>query len=76
MHLREHLAVAWEVMCENRAVVAALFESAMAAGPASGALWEQLTADTAMLREHLEYMRDQGRGCRATPSWSPPRWAE
>jgi AcrR family transcriptional regulator len=61
VHLREHLAVAWEVMCGNRAVVAALFEAAVAAGPASGALWEQLTAGTAVYREHLEDMRDQGR---------------
>jgi len=37
-----------------------LFESAMAAGPASGALWERLTEDTVMLREHLEYLRGRG----------------
>jgi len=58
--LREHLAVAWGVMRENRPVVTALFESALAAGPASGALWKRLTADTAVFREHLEYLREQG----------------
>jgi len=58
--LRDHLAVAWSVMRANRSVMSALFESAMAAGPASGALWERLTEDTVMLREHLEYL--QGRG--------------
>jgi AcrR family transcriptional regulator len=58
--LRDHLAVAWSVMSANRSVMSALFESAMAAGPASGALWERLTEDTVMLREHLEYL--QGRG--------------
>jgi hypothetical protein len=38
----------------------ALFESAMAAGPASGALWERLAQDTAVFREHLEYLQGQG----------------
>jgi len=61
VQLRQHLAVAWGVMCGNRAVVAALFEAAVASGPASGALWEQLTAGTTVYREHLEYMRSQGR---------------
>jgi AcrR family transcriptional regulator len=58
--LRDHLAVAWSVMRANRSVMSALFESAMAAGPASGALWERLTDDTVMLREHLEYLRARG----------------
>jgi AcrR family transcriptional regulator len=58
--LRDHLAVAWSVMRDNRAVMIALFESAMAAGPASGALWDRLAEDTGMLREHLEYLRSRG----------------
>jgi AcrR family transcriptional regulator len=58
--LRDHLAVAWSVMRANRSVMSALFESAMAAGPASGALWERLTEDTVMFREHLEYLRARG----------------
>jgi len=58
--LRDHLAVAWNVMRGNRSVMSALFESAMAAGPASGALWGRLTEDTVMLREHLEYLRASG----------------
>lgn len=58
--LREHLAVAWNVMRDNRPVMTALFESALAAGPASGALWVRLTEDTRMLREHLEYLRTRG----------------
>jgi AcrR family transcriptional regulator len=58
--LRDHLAVAWSVMRANRSVMSALFESAMAAGPASGALWERLTEDTVILREHLEYLRARG----------------
>ena len=58
--LRDHLAVAWSVMRDNRSVMTALFESAMAAGPVSGALWERLTEDTVMFREHLEYLRGRG----------------
>ncbi len=58
--LREHLAVAWGVMRDNRPVMNALFELALAAGPASGLLWERLTADTSVFREHLEYLREQG----------------
>jgi AcrR family transcriptional regulator len=58
--LRDHLAVAWSVMRANRSVMSALFESAMAAGPASGALWERLSEDTVMFREHLEYLRGRG----------------
>jgi len=57
--LRAHLAVAWAVMRSNRATQGALFESAVAAGPASGELWEQLVTDTAMYREHLEYLGEQ-----------------
>jgi AcrR family transcriptional regulator len=58
--LREHLAVAWGVMRDNRPVMTALFESAMAEGPSSGALWERLAADTSVLREHLEYLQEHG----------------
>jgi len=58
--LRDHLAVAWSVMRANRSVMSALFESAVAAGPASGALWERLAEDTVVLREHLEYLRGRG----------------
>jgi AcrR family transcriptional regulator len=61
VQLREHLAVAWQVMSDNHAVVAALFEAAVASGPASGALWQQMAGGTAVFREHLEYLRDQGR---------------
>jgi AcrR family transcriptional regulator len=57
--LRTHLAVAWSVMRDHRAIVGALFEAAVAAGPVSGALWDQMAADTAMYRQHLEYLRDQ-----------------
>jgi AcrR family transcriptional regulator len=66
--LREHLAAAWGVMRDNRPVMTALFESALAAGPSSGALWEQLAEDTSMLREHLEYLREQGQALPGDPA--------
>ena len=58
--LRQHLAAAWGVMRDNRPVMTALFEQTMAAGPASGALWERLADDTSMLRDHLEYLQARG----------------
>jgi AcrR family transcriptional regulator len=58
--LRQHLAAAWGVMRDYRPVVTALFESAMAAGPASGELWKRLADDTGMLRDHLEYLQSRG----------------
>src|ERR1700691_4764742 len=66
--LRDHLAVAWQVMRDNRPVMTALLEAAMTAGPASGALWDRLAQDTGVLREHLEYLRDQGRPLPGAPA--------
>ena len=56
--LRAHLAVAWQVMRGNLPVMMALFESSMTESPASGQAWQRLTADTDMLRQHLEHLRD------------------
>ncbi len=39
--LREHLAVAWRLMRDNRPVMVALFESAMVAGPGAGEIWRR-----------------------------------
>ncbi|WP_018505068.1 TetR/AcrR family transcriptional regulator [Parafrankia discariae] len=58
--LRAHLAVAWRVMRANLPVVVALYESAINRGVRSDALWEQLVQDTAVLCEHLEYLRERG----------------
>ena len=66
--LRDHLAVAWRVMRDNRPVMTALFESTMAAGPASGALWDRLAADTEMFRAHLEYLRSRGHSLPGDPA--------
>jgi AcrR family transcriptional regulator len=58
--LRAHLAVAWQVMRDNLPVMVALFESALASGQGPAQLWQRLVEDTGMLREHLEYLREQG----------------
>ena len=58
--LRAHLAVSWQVMRDNLAVMVALREAALADGPGTGQAWQQLAGDTAMLRKHLEYLQEQG----------------
>ena len=58
--LRAHLALPWQVMRDNLGVMVAVHESALADGPGSGRAWQQLAADTGVLREHLEYLRDRG----------------
>jgi AcrR family transcriptional regulator len=68
VQLREHLAAGWGVMRDNRPVMIALFESALADGPASGSLWHRLTADTGMLRDHLQHLADQGQSLPGDPA--------
>lgn len=58
--LRAHLAVAWQVMRDNLPVMAAVYESAIAAGLDSGRLWTLLAEETGVLREHLEFLRARG----------------
>jgi AcrR family transcriptional regulator len=58
--LRAHLAAAWHTMRDNLPVVLAVREATIAAGPASGRVWQELLTDTGVLREHLEQLRDRG----------------
>ncbi len=46
-------------MRDNLPVIVALQESAMAAGSQSGQAWQRLSQDTAVLREHLDYLRER-----------------
>lgn len=66
--LRAHLSVAWHVMRDNLPVMVALSESAMTAedGPDQG--WRRLVEDTDVLRDHLEYLREQGRELPGDPA--------
>jgi AcrR family transcriptional regulator len=58
--LRDHVGVGWGIMREHRAVQIALFQSMIADDPGSGRAWRDLTGQTAVLREHLEYLRERG----------------
>ncbi|MFF4414248.1 TetR/AcrR family transcriptional regulator [Streptosporangium sp. NPDC001559] len=58
--LREHLRIAWSVFREHRAVMVALFQSRVGAGPGDGRAWDDLTSETAVFRHHLEYLRERG----------------
>jgi AcrR family transcriptional regulator len=58
--LRTHLAATWHTIRDNLPVVAALHQYGVAAEPGSGLAWRQLAEGTTVLREHLEYLRDQG----------------
>jgi AcrR family transcriptional regulator len=58
--LRAHLAAAWHPMRDNLPVVLAVHEATVAAGPASGQAWQELTTGTDVLRDHLELLRQRG----------------
>jgi AcrR family transcriptional regulator len=58
--LRAHVAVAWQVFTEHLPVMVALFQESMLNDIGSGKPWRSLVADTAMLRDHLEFLRDRG----------------
>jgi AcrR family transcriptional regulator len=66
--LRAHLAVAWHLMKDNLPAVVALYESAMTEGHNPDQAWQRLTQDTAVLREHLEWLAAQGQPLPGDPT--------
>jgi AcrR family transcriptional regulator len=66
--LRAHLAVAWHLMKDNLPVVVAIYESAMTDGHGPEVAWQRLTEDTGVLREHLEWLAEQGRSLPGEPT--------
>jgi AcrR family transcriptional regulator len=59
--LHSHLATAWQVMRDNLPVVVALYQSAAVEELGTGRPWRQLVEQTDELRDHLEYLHEQGR---------------
>ncbi|MEV0646455.1 TetR/AcrR family transcriptional regulator [Phytomonospora sp. NPDC050363] len=70
--LKAHLGMAWGVFREHLPVVVALFQSMVADEPGSGRAWRDLTADTEMLREHLEWLEERGHRLPGAPGILAP----
>ncbi|MGI5201432.1 TetR/AcrR family transcriptional regulator [Spirillospora sp. CA-108201] len=70
--LRWHLAIAWHAYREHLPVIAARLQSIMADGPASGRAWTTLAAETGVFRDHLEWLREQGRPLPGDPALVAP----
>jgi AcrR family transcriptional regulator len=58
--LRDHVAMTWRVFREHLPVVVAQMQSLIAEDPGHGRGWPALTGQTTDLRDHLEWLREQG----------------
>ncbi|MGN9846306.1 TetR/AcrR family transcriptional regulator [Nonomuraea sp. H19] len=58
--LRDHLRIVWTMFRDHRPAMVALFQARIAADPGSGQAWRSIVDDTAVFRQHLEYLRDRG----------------
>ncbi|MQY09631.1 TetR/AcrR family transcriptional regulator [Actinomadura macrotermitis] len=58
--LRAHVAVSWGVMRDHLPVVAARMQQVMGQEPGSGAPWRNLSGETTVLRDHLEWLAERG----------------
>ncbi|MEV0666206.1 TetR/AcrR family transcriptional regulator [Actinomadura luteofluorescens] len=66
--LRWHLAIAWRAYREHLPVIAARLQSIMADDPSSGRAWTALADETGVFRDHLEWLREQGRPLPGDPA--------
>ena len=58
--LRDHVEVFWTVFRDHLPLMVAGFQAAAAAPPGSGRMWRSLVEETAVFRQHLEFLRDRG----------------
>lgn len=70
--LKAHLNIPWGMFREHLPVVVALFQSMVADEPGSGRAWRDLAQDTAMLREHLEWLGERGHALPGRPEIIAP----
>ncbi|MFD7731004.1 TetR/AcrR family transcriptional regulator [Kitasatospora phosalacinea] len=70
--LHAHIGASWQAMRDHLPVTIAMFESIVAEGPRSGRAWQRLVADTDVLRDHLDYLHEQGRPLPGDPALLAP----
>ncbi|MBB5868811.1 AcrR family transcriptional regulator [Allocatelliglobosispora scoriae] len=58
--LRAHIAVAWQVFRDHLPVMVALYQSSIATDLGTSEAWHRLVGDTAMLRDHLDFLAKRG----------------
>jgi AcrR family transcriptional regulator len=58
--LRAHVAAVWAALRDHLPVMIARWQLTLAGPPDEGRLWRELRDDTAVFRDHLEWLREKG----------------